>query len=87
MLSQEAVVAVEAAQLVVVLGVDQRGAALAAHEALEVPVALAVEHEVLDVDGQLAPAADLRGGLGPALLLRHARRHAPTRVHNTYLEK
>ena len=44
---------------------------------LEVPVALAVEDEVLDVDGQLAPAADLRGGLGPALLRRHARRHAP----------
>ena len=44
---------------------------------LEVPVALAVEDEVLDVDGQLAPAADLRGGLGPALLRRHARRHTP----------
>ena len=44
---------------------------------LEVPVALAVEDEVLDVDGQLAPAVDLRGGLGPALLRRHARRHAP----------
>ena len=43
---------------------------------LEVPVALAVEDEVLDVDWQLAPAADLRGGLGPAFLRRHARRHA-----------
>ena len=36
MLGQEAVVAVEAALLVVVLGVDQRGAALPAHEALGV---------------------------------------------------
>ena len=50
MLGQEAVVAVEAPGLVVVLGVHQGGVALPAHKALVVPVALSIinlRHKVI----------------------------------------
>ena len=49
MLVQEAVVAVEAPGLVVVLGVHQGGVALPAHEALVVPVALSIINLRYDV--------------------------------------
>jgi len=45
--------------LVVVFGVDQRAVTLGANEAFEVPVALSVKHQVLDMDGQVTTFADL----------------------------
>ena len=60
MLCQEAVVTEKFSLFVVVLGVDQGAVALGADEALVVPVALSVEHQVLDMDGQVTTFADLR---------------------------
>ena len=60
MLSMEAVVAVETALLVVVLGPHQGVAALPTHEALVVPTLLSVRDEILHVYWQLATGAILR---------------------------
>ena len=59
MLSEEAVVAEEAAVLVVVLGVDQGGVTLTAHETFVMPVAFSVIDQVLDMNRQFASFADL----------------------------
>ena len=59
MLCQEAVVTKKFSLLVIIFRVDQGTVALAANEALVVPVALSVKHQVLDVNGQVATFADL----------------------------
>ena len=63
MLSMEAVVAVETALLVVVLGPHQGVAALPTHEALVVPTLLSVRDEILHMYRQLAAGAVLRHGV------------------------
>ena len=59
MLCQEAVVTKKFSLLVIIFRVDQGTVALVANEALVVPVALSVKHQVLDVNGQVATFADL----------------------------
>lgn len=59
MLCQEAVVTKKFSLLVIIFRIDQGTVALAANEALVVPVALSVKHQVLDVNGQVATFADL----------------------------
>ena len=59
MLCQEAVVTKKFSLLVIISRVDQGTVALAANEALVVPVALSVKHQVLDVNGQVTTFADL----------------------------
>ena len=63
MLSMEAVVAVETALLVVVLGPHQGVAALPTHEALVVPALLSVRDVVLHMYRQLAAGAVLCHGV------------------------
>ena len=59
MLCQEAVVTKKFSLLVIIFRVDQGTVALVANEALVVPVALSVKHQVLDVNGQVTTFADL----------------------------
>ena len=59
MLCQEAVVTKKFSLLIIIFRIDQGTVALAANEALVVPVALSVKHQVLDVNGQVATFADL----------------------------
>lgn len=59
MLCQEAVVTKKFSLLVIIFRIDQGTVALAANEALVVPVALSVKHQVLDVNGQVTTFADL----------------------------
>ena len=64
MLSQEAVVAEQFATVVIILLVNKSRVALAAAEALVVPVSFSIKHQVFHMDWQLTSLAVLCDRLG-----------------------